>query len=117
MGMSSYGTLTEKQKRIRRKASINWAKRNPEKRKLIFQNWIKKRLIWYEEIKKNLSCEKCGESDSVCLDFHHKDKETKNGNISDMIKDFGNNEIILKEIKKCIVLCANCHRKIHGITN
>lgn len=67
---------------------------------------------WFLEIKKDLKCEKCGETHPACLQFHHLDPSKKEGNISGMFwrKD---REHVLKEIEKCIVLCANCHFKVH----
>ena len=56
-------------------------------------------------------CERCGLVDEPCVyDFHHlnpNEKEFSFGkrNLSfDKIKD---------ELDKCILLCANCHRKEH----
>lgn len=61
--------------------------------------------------KSNLFCVVCKESESCCLDFHHIN-DIKLDNISNLLNTSW--EIIKKEIKKCIVLCANCHRKIHA---
>ena len=48
--------------------------------------------------------------DVACLDFHHlRDKEF---NIANEIKNLSIDNL-KKEIDKCIVLCANCHRKLH----
>lgn len=60
-------------------------------------------------------CSNCGEKEKVCLDFHHlRDKKfnlahgSKTGSITK----------VLEELEKCIVLCANCHRKLHaGLIN
>ena len=57
-------------------------------------------------------CEKCGEDDIVCLDFHHVD-DNKVDAVSQMALDNRKIEIILDEIEKCIVVCRNCHAKIH----
>lgn len=57
-------------------------------------------------------CERCGEMDPRCLDFHHKDKAQKSFGVSGNHQRNWNK--ILEEIKKCEVLCANCHRKEHG---
>lgn len=65
---------------------------------------------WYREYKKQLSCEKCGISDWRVLEFDHRDRKNKTfaiGNISG--RGYGK-ETVLKEIAKCRVLCANCHR-------
>lgn len=45
------------------------------------------------------------------LTFHHK-KNNKVANISDMMNFSWDN--IIKEIKKCDVICFNCHMSIHG---
>jgi len=56
-------------------------------------------------------CEKCGNDNIFQLTFHHKkDKEYTIGQL------FNKNyrwSIILNEIKKCELLCDNCHQKIH----
>lgn len=55
-------------------------------------------------------CSMCDENDIACLDFHHiRDKEYT---ISQLIKT-ENFTKIKTEVEKCIVLCANCHRKLH----
>ena len=46
------------------------------------------------------------------MDFHHINPEDKEYSVSDLIS----NKMFTKaykEIKKCIVLCANCHRIHH----
>lgn len=66
-----------------------------------------------EEIKSKLSCIRCGENHIACLDFHHRNPEEKEFPISTKAQDATDWEVILKEIEKCDVLCANCHRKHH----
>lgn len=66
-----------------------------------------KRFIW--GILEESSCETCGEDDTVVLEFDHKDQSEKEYNISNMY-DFSL-EKIKEEIKKCRILCANCHRR------
>jgi predicted HNH restriction endonuclease len=61
-------------------------------------------------------CIICGESEPVCLDFHHINSEDKEFTISKHRNR--NKEWLLTEINKCVCLCANCHRKVHaGIIN
>lgn len=64
------------------------------------------------EYKKNLKCCFCDESESICLDFHHRDPSEKDFGIGSSRQY--SQERILKEIEKCVVVCANCHRKIHA---
>lgn len=66
-----------------------------------------------ENLKSNLHCEKCGDSRGYLLDFHHLDPQEKDKAISRLISSNASNETIQNEIKKCIVLCANCHREFH----
>jgi hypothetical protein len=61
-------------------------------------------------IAKEGGCICCTEKELCALDFHHLgDKDMV---ISQMLgmKD----ERLMAEIAKCVVLCANCHRKHHN---
>lgn len=55
-------------------------------------------------------CVDCGETDVRCLEFDHV-YGNKLQNISTMMKNVCSVEKIKKEIEKCEVRCANCHRK------
>lgn len=57
-------------------------------------------------------CKVCGEKEICCLDFHHIDSSEKEYTIARMI--YHSIKTITKEIEKCIVLCSNCHRKVHA---
>lgn len=59
------------------------------------------------------SCEQCKEDDPICLEFHHRDKKTKDGNVGDLVRKGCSLDRIRKEMSKCDVLCSNCHRKEH----
>lgn len=63
------------------------------------------------DYKKTLSCSKCGDNRFYLLEFHHIDPSKKDYSISDNTN--AKFETILKEIEKCIPLCANCHREFH----
>lgn len=65
------------------------------------------------EIKKNLKCAKCGEEREYCLDFHHTNPNEKENTIARMTSNNYRLDTVLNEIKKCIVLCSNCHREFH----
>lgn len=59
-------------------------------------------------------CHICGFDKSFkALDFHHLRSEQKSFTISDKIQQMSLTRI-LPEIRKCAVLCANCHRLLHG---
>lgn len=71
---------------------------------------------WIRDYKSDKCCEFCGEDHIACLDFHHKNSDTKERGVSSLIARGAAKKTILAEIKKCIVLCANCHRKVHWIS-
>lgn len=54
-------------------------------------------------------CVDCGERDPRCLDFDHV-RGKKRCDISRMLGNFGW-AAIEREVSKCVVRCANCHRK------
>lgn len=70
----------------------------------------------YREWRKTLVCECCGEDDEVCIDLHHLDPTKKDFNVSTVGQSSGLASI-LEEVKKCAVVCSNCHRKIHKYGN
>jgi hypothetical protein len=55
-------------------------------------------------------CSLCGYNSCMgALEFHHKDPSLKDIQISKVTS-----EKALSEIKKCILLCSNCHREVHA---
>lgn len=66
----------------------------------------------YQQWKSTLSCKACGEDDPCCLDFHHLDPNQKDINVSQMVRTYSWDNI-MAEVDKCIVVCKNCHCKIH----
>jgi hypothetical protein len=63
------------------------------------------------KLKQDSKCVICGESDIACLDFHHIG--SKHDNVSDLVRRAVSIKVLQKEIDECIIVCANCHRKIH----
>ena len=53
----------------------------------------------------------CGEADIACLDFHHVKGENLFGILN--TKSHPTIEQLNAEMGKCIVICSNCHRKLH----
>jgi len=104
--------------------------KDPKKRKEYKKSWhIKNRVHnrklrklrrqeiknWFTNYKKNLACEICGEKHPATIDFHHK--SNKDNEVTQMVHWGYAFENIKKEIAKCQVLCANCHRKLHWKEN
>jgi 5-methylcytosine-specific restriction endonuclease McrA len=89
----------------------------PEQRRAYDRQWYadnKERIIKSRIDRRNkLSCLVCGEDEATCLDFHHLDATQKDFTISQAFLYYGKDKIE-KELSKCVVLCSNCHRKIHA---
>lgn len=92
------GKRNESPEEVSRRKSlhvINWKKRK------------KLKLIKY----KGGKCQKCGyDKCEEALEFHHLDPTKKDFNVSKHSFSF---ETMKKEVDKCILVCANCHREIH----
>lgn len=69
-------------------------------------------LSWWRGFKSHLTCSTCGEDHPAVLDFHHPDPSEKEGNVAALVAN-ENKQKLLEEVAKCIVLCSNCHRKLH----
>lgn len=67
---------------------------------------------WITEYKRSHRCLLCKEDEPVCLELHHVDASDKDFTIGDAT---GRSlESIKREIEKCVVVCRNCHTKIHA---
>ncbi len=64
------------------------------------------------EYLRDKSCEVCGESDTVVLEFDHIDRTTKSFGVSQAVRLGRRWNLVLEEIKKCRIVCANCHKRI-----
>ena len=71
---------------------------------------IKKLLVEY----KGNKCKICGYNKCLsALEFHHLNPETKDFTIAYNQK-YSNLDSLKREVDKCILVCANCHREIHA---
>ena len=66
----------------------------------------------FREWRTSLKCNMCGENDPVCLEFHHCEPSEKETTITKMVTRGFNS--VTNELKKCTVVCSNCHSKIHA---
>ncbi len=94
-----------------------WKKTSPEKRKeqykqsVIYQSKRADRnSSWLAGYLKVHPCTKCGESRILTLELHHINPENKSYKVSDLVSKGCSLKLIIVEIGKCDVLCANCHR-------
>ena len=90
-----------------------WSRENGSRRQGT-RRWrtMRNRRTLYEWLF-NQECVECGESDPVVLELHHRDPSEKSAAISTMASSGTSIDVMFAEIKKCDVVCANCHRKRH----
>ena len=91
----------------------DWHQRNKERR--VARVHERKRKLWefYNQLKAEAKCVKCGETHLATLQFHHINPEQKEFILAEAVHRGFSKERIQKEIAKCEVLCANCHAKEH----
>ena len=85
-------------------------KKVTHKRRKARRKDLKQRI---HEIKAKCGCATCDEKDTVCLEFHHCSGKKEFTIASAYSYEWGWSKV-LKEIEKCVCLCANCHRKVHA---
>lgn len=90
----------------------DYKKNNPEKRKKTSRESAAKNLASFRLFlnkTKDVPCFDCGVKYPPCaMDFDHINPSLKKFNISEA--QCVRNEILLQEIEKCDIVCANCHR-------
>lgn len=96
--------------------SMNRSKtKRPHCRK-IYKDWRRKKKEEYVK-KKGGKCQICGYDRCLAaLDFHHTNPKLKRNDLGtgSNILRLPRNEVE-EELKKCILVCSNCHREIHHI--
>lgn len=71
---------------------------------------VNARIEWLHSLKNN-PCMDCGGTFPPCaMDFDHREAESKEQGICQMVRGGWSRERILAEIAKCDLVCANCHR-------
>lgn len=67
--------------------------------------------LWVREYKEAKGCMDCGGTfPFFVLDLDHRGDEQKVAAVSRMITDTGSLRLVKREVEKCDVVCANCHR-------
>jgi hypothetical protein len=93
--------------------SRNWYERH--KYRVIERKKQRQQEIWnwFRRYKSGLHCMDCGISHPAVLQFHHRIRTEKSFSISGVVSRATSIKQITNEIKKCDVLCVNCHAKRH----
>lgn len=78
------------------KGKLHFERRREEQQKLMYEYFLKN------------PCKDCGNSDVRVLQFDHIGDDKEN-NVAIMMRGHMHWDKILNEMKKCEVVCANCH--------
>lgn len=75
------------------------------------ERYMQERRQWVDDYLASHPCVDCGEADRDVLDFDHVLGDKSFG-ISEAISRGSSLKVLIEEIAKCEVRCANCHRKV-----
>lgn len=83
-----------------------------ERRKMLKRGYNRKYYLrnkaFVDRVKLRYGCSSCGYKEHSCaLHFNHLDRSTKKADVAKMMANGRNG--LKKEIRKCNILCANCH--------
>lgn len=97
----------------RKQTAKDWYNKNKSSVVKAVQRRHKEKVKTFNVFKGNLGCALCDETEPACLDFHHLDPHQKDLEVAALLAR-GSKLRLQEEIKKCVCVCANCHRKIHA---
>lgn len=98
--------------KCKQKAHYLKTKNNPNTYQSQSKRATQRKLLFVNKLGKG--CSKCGYNKNLsALEFHHVDETKKDMSLDS--RNLGNHslKILEKELSKCILLCANCHREHH----
>lgn len=95
------------------KRGQNQKKKPDTPRRVSCRKYRRKRIALFRQRIHNYlllhPCIDCGERDPIVLEFDHRDPSNKTNEVTSLIRSSSWKKI-LDEIKKCDVVCTNCHR-------
>lgn len=105
----------EARKKYHKTYMAKWYKKNSKKH----QRYVSKNSKKYREENRKIilefkkdGCFLCSEKEPCCMSAHHlRDKDFT---IGEAQRRKLSPDRVRKELKKCICLCENCHRKVHA---
>lgn len=92
--------------------------KNPEpirRRTKACRSRIRDDLRSYSDVvKQKYGCAFCAEKELCVLEYHHKKERQYVGGRPVTHMALRGRGAMIKEMNKCVVLCANCHKKVHA---
>ncbi len=101
-------------KQCTKSADAEWYQQNKKHKRNLSKKRLKELSVQFRLWKKEQGCKTCSETEPRCLELHHLDPKKKDLNISNMTCDGFSWKRIMEEASKCVVVCSNCHKKIHA---
>ncbi len=87
-----------------------WESLNKDKRRKYNRSIKIRNKKFADRVVLKFGCQKCGYNRCTrALHFHHIDPKTKNDNVTNIVNDTSSLDRVKEEMRKCIILCANCH--------
>lgn len=96
---------------VPKQCSKRWRENNTHKKIEYNKQLYNKVKLFQQTYLQRNPCD-CGVSDIECLDYHHINQST----LEKRVPSIHTFKKSITEMVKCIVVCANCHRKIHAGT-
>lgn len=100
-------------KECKRQIQHEWYRKNREQHiaacKVVRQNLVERVQRKVYDYLCAHPCVGCGEDDPVILEFDHR--RNKEANVSSLVNQGCSWARVLREIRKCQIRCANCHRR------
>lgn len=98
-----------KNKELVAERTKNWRNKTKDARKQYNKNYVQLKREFLSSLK--TPCAKCGDGRLYIIDFHHVNPHEKEINLAQNCS--ATNERLLREVKKCVCLCRNCHQEFH----
>jgi hypothetical protein len=88
---------------------LYYAERGGPARRARRRAWLDSQREWMNSLKADVSCADCGEIfPPFVMHWDHLPGFEKRGEIGTMLGHYSR-DVILEELKKCELVCANCH--------
>lgn len=101
---------------MRNRITTHWQQQNRDRAREIGRGVSQRRWLqnkkFVDRVVLYLGCSQCGYNRCAsALEFHHPDPNTKEYSVRSLMTR--SRKKIKEEMRKCILLCANCHKEHH----
>lgn len=101
-----YKDLKERKEKHKKFSAEHYQKNKDKYKKRLIDRRLWNKEFLYRVLRKS-KCVDCGESNPICLEFDHL--SNKKAGVAELCHQGYSIKNIKKEMKKCEVVCRNCH--------